>query len=295
MNLRGIQYVLAVASARNFSQAARTLHIAQPAITTQIKLLEEELGFSLFNRSTRRVSLTAEGDFLIPKLKSWMAQLSAMIDETKDLHHDYTAHLSIGFLASATSAFLPRILKTFCASYPNIRIRLVEGNPEDHRRLLELDELDLAFTRSLKMSKSFKTHCLLRDKLILAVPKGEKNPLKQAPKQGRGQQQIYLISNEVAPETHLASLRQIAKLGLESERILKVKDYHSAIIAVEAGLGFAILPGCIKAQYQSRVSFFSPDHAETIDLDLVYKPDAKKQIRDLVQIAKLELRDFAAQ
>jgi DNA-binding transcriptional LysR family regulator len=201
--------------------------------------------------------------------------------------------LNIGFLASATSSFLPEIIRKFTAKFSNVNIRLFEGNPNEQRFKLESGDLDLAFTRSLKMSPNFKKITLLQDELMIARPltfRSKQNA--EQPKTDNHVESIYIISPEVAEETYFASIQQLRRIELKISRVVTVKDYHSAIISVEAGLGIALLPSCIEKIFKHRLSFIPISHPEKVDLDLVYRPDKKKAIRDFVRFVSSELKSI---
>ncbi len=96
MDLRQLRYLVAVAEYGSFTRAAEAVHVAQPAISQQIRKLEDELGLALVQRTTRRVSLTDAGELLVVRARRIMAELESAQIELESLRGVYAGHLTIG-------------------------------------------------------------------------------------------------------------------------------------------------------------------------------------------------------
>lgn len=126
MNLRALQCFIILAEELNFSRAAERLHIAQPALSQQIRMLEDRLGSQLVDRARRPLCLTEAGSYLCIEarqiLKSWDQAALA----THDISLGKRGWLSIGFTRSAMYSILPPALKNFHQAYPQVELKLFE-------------------------------------------------------------------------------------------------------------------------------------------------------------------------
>ena len=96
MDLRQLRYLVALAEERNFTRAAASEHIAQPALSQQIQRLEEEVGLALVERTTRRLTLTDAGELLVVRARRILAEIEAAEDELDGVRGVQTGHVTIG-------------------------------------------------------------------------------------------------------------------------------------------------------------------------------------------------------
>ena len=132
MQLRQLEYVLAVADERSFTRAASRLHLAQPSLSRQIRLIERELGVLLFDRGPGQavVNPTADGEALIPFIRRVMADVEATGAEARALSGMVRGRLSVGATPSLITRVLAPALVEFHTSHPGIELLVVEaGSP----------------------------------------------------------------------------------------------------------------------------------------------------------------------
>jgi LysR family transcriptional regulator, regulator of abg operon len=127
MKLNHIRDVIAVAERGSLRGAARQLGIAQPAITRSIRELEHELGAALFVRHVNGVALTPMGEAFVRRATAIQLELERTKDEIQQLKGLKTGTVSVGLSTAAHVALLPRVLKPFCRSFPDVQLRLIEG------------------------------------------------------------------------------------------------------------------------------------------------------------------------
>ena len=147
MELRHLRYFVAVATELNFSKAAEKLHVAQPALSTQIADLEREIGTALFFRNTRTVQLTAAGKMFLAEARSILAATDAARDKAMRTSRGEMGELSIGFFAAPTMLFLPGLIRRYRALYPDVTIRMYELTPDRQLGAFAREEIDVGFTR----------------------------------------------------------------------------------------------------------------------------------------------------
>src|SRR5271168_3178022 len=129
VQLHQLAYVLAVAEEKSFTQAATRLHLAQPSLSRQVRLLEHELGVVLFNRGPgqNRVTLTPDGAALLPFMQRVLADVSATGAEARALSGMARGRLAVGATPSLVTSVLAPALVTFHASHPGIDLSVVEA------------------------------------------------------------------------------------------------------------------------------------------------------------------------
>jgi DNA-binding transcriptional LysR family regulator len=139
MELRHLRYFAAVAELRNVTQAARRLHVAQPALSRQIQDLEEELGLQLIERSTRGIKLTEAGKFFAAEAGAVLARADEALQAVRALARGEIGELRVGYAPSPTSEVLPRALAAFQKVAPGVRVTLLDLASDDLESAL-LDE-----------------------------------------------------------------------------------------------------------------------------------------------------------
>jgi LysR family transcriptional regulator, transcription activator of glutamate synthase operon len=146
VELRQLVYTEAVARHRHFTRAAEELHVAQSALSHQIRRLEAELGAELFERTSRRVVPTAAGEAVAARARRVLAELDGVRGELDELRGLVRGRISVGALLPAGGIEVTTLLARFSRTFPGIEVDLREGTAADMLALLEADELDAAFS-----------------------------------------------------------------------------------------------------------------------------------------------------
>src|SRR6202166_2979949 len=127
IELRHLRYFVAVAEELHFGRAAERLHLAQPPLSQQIRKLEELLGYPLFIRTSRSVSLTTAGEALLERARRTLRNVQRDIDEIRSVGGGEVGSLNVGFIGSAMLTTLPQIFRTYREVYPRVHLRLSES------------------------------------------------------------------------------------------------------------------------------------------------------------------------
>src|SRR5215208_2493646 len=146
MELRQLRYVEAVARHRHFTRAAEELHVAQSALSHQIRRLEAELGTELFERTSRRVIPTAAGEAVALRARRVIVETEAIRGELDQLRGLVRGRISIGALLPAGEVEVTTVPASFNQAFPGIEVSLREGTAADIVELLQSDRLDVAFS-----------------------------------------------------------------------------------------------------------------------------------------------------
>lgn len=145
MELRQLRYLVAIADEGSFTGAAERSHVAQPALSQQIRRLEEEVGVTLVDRTTRRVRMTAAGIALVERARRAIAEIDAGVAELNELTGVRAGRVSIGAMQTLGPFDLSRLLAAFHARYPEVELAVREEPSEALADRLRSDALDLAF------------------------------------------------------------------------------------------------------------------------------------------------------
>ena len=144
MDIRTMEYYLAVVREGNISAAAEALHVAQPSLSRQMKELEEELGVTLFQRGSRRITLTEEGMVLRRRAEELVQLMQRTEDEVRQVKNHLTGSVRIGAGESHAFHYLSQTAASLAAEYPGIRFDVVSGDTRDLLDQLENGLIDFA-------------------------------------------------------------------------------------------------------------------------------------------------------
>lgn len=243
MNLRQLRYLVALADERHFTRAAAREHVAQPALSQQIRSLEAEIGLALVQRTTRRVSMTEAGEVLVARARRALAELDAGDAELQSLAGVKAGRLSVGALHTMGPVDLSLLLAEFHGRHPAIELTVREQSSEELAGMLREDEIDLAF---LSVTERIQSRGLTLRRLVseeLVVVLATAHPLAGHPR---------LTIGELAGEPFItfregARLRELlttaaAAAGFEPRVALESNESRRIRSLVSRGLGVAILP-----------------------------------------------------
>lgn len=161
----------AVAEHLNFHKAAEHLFLTQPAVTLQVKALEEDLGVRLFDRTGGRISLTAQGSILL----SYARKIAALATEAEQTlggrDGKASGHLSLGVSTTIAQYVLPRLLGAFLAEYPAIQFSLKSGNTSEIVQLLIDGKVAIALIEGPARDRGIRSEPFMEDELLLITPR----------------------------------------------------------------------------------------------------------------------------
>jgi LysR family transcriptional regulator, benzoate and cis,cis-muconate-responsive activator of ben and cat genes len=145
MELRHLRYFLAVAEALNFSRAAERLRVAQPALSRQVRDLEEQLGFRLFERSTAKVNLTEAGQFFRQQAAKMLMQLDIAVTGAQRVAKGTIGDFRIGTVSSASGLFIAEAARELHQQHPELAIDFVEMPAHAHTQAIRDQSIDVGF------------------------------------------------------------------------------------------------------------------------------------------------------
>ena len=169
MDIRQLRYFEAVARHRHFTNAADELHVAQSALSHQVRRLETELGVELLRRTTRSVPPTEAGELVAARARSVLAETDALRDEIDELRGLRRGRVRVGAMLFGGELDIPSILARFTAAYPEVEIALREGTAQRMVEMLADGSLDLAFALEATLPDGLDHLPLSTEELAVAM------------------------------------------------------------------------------------------------------------------------------
>src|SRR3954451_8786044 len=164
MEVRQLRYLVALADERHFTRAAAREHVAQPALSQQIRRLEEQVGVPLVERTTRSVALTEAGELLVARARRILNEIDAARAELDALNGVQIGHVTVGVLHTMGPVDVSLALALFRQRHPGVELTVREQSSEELAEMLRDDEVDLAF---LSVTERVESHGLGLHQLIL--------------------------------------------------------------------------------------------------------------------------------
>jgi len=239
IELRTLQYFVAVAEELNFGRAANRLQIAQPPLSRQIQRLERELGVELFQRLNRRIELTPAGRVLLQEAQLILAQ----VDITQRAGRGETGQLIVGFEGSFSYDIMPRAIKAFQDQYPEVELTVHEMTTGKQEQALLEKQIDLGFIVLPIDDPALSVETVLREKLVLVVPEthslATQTDVKMADLDGEA---LIVGPHEKGCGLYLQILQSFAEAGVHPRIVQSTREIQMLLGFVAAGLGISLLP-----------------------------------------------------
>jgi|SRR5579884_438648 len=243
MELRQLRYLVALARERSFTRAAAREHIAQPALSQQIRRLEDEVGLALVERTTRSVRITRAGELLVDRAHRILAELEAAQDELHELRGIHTGHVTVGSMHTMGPVDLSLILAIFHERHPQVELTVREQSSEELAEMLRVDELDLAFLSVTERVEShgLGLHQLVSEELVVLLPHSHRLARRRTLRLRELAGEEFISYRE---GSRLRELLMSASREAEFEPNVKLESNESQRVRrlVARGMGVAILP-----------------------------------------------------
>jgi DNA-binding transcriptional LysR family regulator len=239
LDLRLVEYFVAVAEELHFGRAAARLHIAQPSLSQQIRKLEDQLGARLLDRSSRRVELTPAGAALLDEGRLALAQAERAVRAVRQAG---ATELTVGFYGSSASLLLADVLRTFTERMPAVAVAVREIELS-HIDDLTSERVDVAFTRLQPGEADLDIEVLMRQPRVVALPAAH-------PLSGRDSISFADLRAEsfiTGPRTHNPAWREqwLAEQrahGLPGRVVAEAATVQEILTLVSAGRGVCLVP-----------------------------------------------------
>ncbi|SFS14892.1 transcriptional regulator, LysR family [Granulicella pectinivorans] len=247
IELRHLRYFVAVAEELHFGRAAERLHVSQPPLSQQIMKLEEMLGYPLFVRTSRSVSLTAAGEAFLERAQRTLRIMQRDIDETRSIGRGEVGSLHLGFIGSGMLTTLPRIFRAYGEAYPKVSLHLYESFTSRVVEGMENGTLDAGVLRDGDPSDKLEVTTIYSEPFMAVLPATH----------GRaGQKTISLGSLRDEPFVYYprsAGLRAFEKplalceeYGFRPQIVQEASHWLTILRLIGAGMGVSLAPACVR-------------------------------------------------
>jgi DNA-binding transcriptional LysR family regulator len=235
-----LQVFRAVAEHLSFRKAAERLFLTQPAVTLQIKALENSLGVRLFDRSGNRVTLTSQGTTLLRYAGEIAALASEAERELLASDGKFSGELSLGVSTTIAQYVLPRLIGAFLSEHPRVQLSVQSGNTEEVVDLLLAGDVSIGLIEGPARHRGVHTEPFMRDELVLIVPPDSESvhfPAQQ------------LLASSLLMREQGSGSRRVVESALEKagfklkafRRVMNLDSTESIKSAVEVGLGIGFV------------------------------------------------------
>ncbi|CAB3738783.1 LysR family transcriptional regulator [Achromobacter piechaudii] len=253
LDVKRLRYFVAVAEEQHFSRAAERLGISQPPLSEHVHALERELGVSLFNRTTRSVSLTEDGLNFLPHARRILSDIDQCGEVIRDARRRNMHTLRIGILHAHAYTFLPRLLAEWSDTHKDVRLTLVEHATQDQTAVVSAGTVDLAFVREPVHDADLTVTRVFSEPYYIALPQRwpTNAPDKVSIAELQDRAMIGFPSHHASSSTRALFRDMLIKHKVKTSDFLQVRTMHAALALVAAGQGFSPVP-----QSQSRLALY---------------------------------------
>jgi DNA-binding transcriptional LysR family regulator len=257
VELRHLRYFLAVGEASNFTKAAAQLRVAQPALSRQIQDLEDEIGVDLLRRSSRGVTLTAEGKLFLEEVRELLKHADVSVERVRALARGQYGELHIGFAAVPTAEILPPTLAAFQKAVPGVKVLLHDLSSDELVAGLRSGTLELAIMVQPTGEQAAGIEFELLRSYPLGVVMSAAHPfarLKSIPLEKLAAEPIVGLNRNYS-EFYRFVDRLFAPVHVKPRMAVECDSVSSLIAEVEAGRGVSLATPIFKLVIGKRLLY----------------------------------------
>jgi DNA-binding transcriptional LysR family regulator len=266
MELRQIRSFLSIAETLHFGRTAQLIHLSQPALSLQIRALEEEVGVRLFERNRRKTTLTAAGLAFRDDAVRALSHLDQAIRRARLAANGKLGLLRIGFISTAGSEIVPNIFRQFRELNPEVEVSLRAITTADQVQMLETGSLDVGFLRlPIGGHSALDVVTVHREPFVLVVPASHKLAKRKRVRLSEvSDQNFVMYERRYAPGFHDLIFGMLRDAQIVPNVSQTAAEISTLISLVDAHMGVAILP--LSAVKHSVASVIACDIVEQIPM-----------------------------
>ena len=243
VEIKHLRSFVTLAEELHFGRAAQRLSIVQPALSMQIKMLEEELGVRLFERNRHSVALTEVGSLFLPEARATLYQSAHAADVARACGRGEIGRVRFGFVSSVLPELLPRLIRSLHARFPRIELELKDMPGPDQAVALKSGQLDFGLMRLPAAIPGIHTREVLQESFIVALP-GD-HPLlafERLHPTDLGQLPVFILARRYAPGFYDELMQAFNRQGAQLHIATELGEFTTMLALVSAGLGVGLLP-----------------------------------------------------
>ena len=243
VEIKHLRSFVTLAEELHFGRAAQRLSIVQPALSMQIKMLEEELGVRLFERNRHSVALTEVGTLFLPEARATLYQSAHAADVARACGRGEIGRVRFGFVSSVLPQLLPRLIRSLHARFPRIELELKDMPGPDQAVALKNGQLDFGLMRLPATIPGIQTREVLQESFIVALP-GD-HPLVACTSlhpTDLSQLPVFILARRYAPGFYDEVMQALTHRGAHLQNATELGEFTTMLALVSAGLGVGLLP-----------------------------------------------------
>jgi DNA-binding transcriptional LysR family regulator len=276
MELRDLRSFVAVAQHRNFSRAAEQLHVSQPALSEQIRKLEDELGAALFERTSRGAELTDAGAAFLPQARTVLAQADVAAETVRMVSDGVAGTLTLGFIDSAALGIVPTLIRRFTARYPGVKLHLRELGSRRQLEAVENGDIDVGIVRGPIWNHGLAGQRVATETLLVALPADHRLAGEESIRLGDLREEGFVTyPADRGAALYEETLRLCHAAGFAPRIVQEASEIYTIVGMVAAGLGVAIVPASVNAVAPGRVTYRPTDPRAELERWAVWRQGAQ--------------------
>lgn len=254
MEIRHLRYFVAVATHSSFTAAAESLGIAQPPLSQQIRDLEAEIGTELFERTTRRVTLTRAGEDFLQQARAILDRVNDAIDRARSIGAGTTGIINVGLTGSMLTGPLGPAIRQLSVDYPGVDLRIEEMAPGRQVAALRSGQIDVSFLRCPPQDADLRADLAWKETVRVALPRGHRLAAKRIRLADLHAEDFVFLRFE---DSLFAKYLRLCCLeaGFAPKVTHQVVEAASLTSLVAAGFGVALIPDFVSRFSQRNVVY----------------------------------------
>ena len=292
MTTKQMDYCIELAHTRNFSRAAENQFVSQPTFSYQIRLLEEEIGFAIFERSGRGAALTPAGAQFVAALANVRAELKRAVEQGQNFGARYRDSITVSLMVRQAVYFLPEAMRLFAESHPEVQITPVFQYENGMEAFLR-GESDMVFAlkEQTRQIPGIRVHPLFESRVYLIADRNDplagKNLIRAEDLHGR----TLMVGGGSPPALKAVQHRVLASGQVES---FNSPDHDTTLMNVAAGRGVCLAPGFLN-DHSGQFAWIPFDCAERFSCVLCsHKADNRAALLAFAALLQALYRDAVA-
>jgi LysR family hydrogen peroxide-inducible transcriptional activator len=298
MNFQQLEYVLAVHRHQHFGLAAENCHVTQATLSAMIIKLEDEIGFSIFDRSKKPIKTTEQGLKVIEKARDILS-IQRELYQLKSEDGPLSGSLRLGIIPTVASSLLPLVLPTLLETYPDLKLTITEITTEEIIHQLEMDKIDLGILATPTDNTSLEEHILYYEPMMVyGLKNTQKGYLNSKDIQNK---EIWLLEEGHCFRNQAVTICELQEKVVDDARLkLEANSFETLINITDQFGGLTLLPELYakqlsQSQQDTLKSFNKPIPVREISIVSYRKVVNPRTIETLAQfITKLVTPQLSA-
>jgi DNA-binding transcriptional LysR family regulator len=281
MELRHLRYFVVAAQEVNFTRAAQRLRIAQPALSSQIKKLEQELGVRLFERVGRGVRLTEAGQLLLEEARHHFVQIEQTVRVVQETGHGEVGRLSLGFIPAASNNILPPILREFGNRFPKVELFLHELMPDKAVQRVHDRRVDVSFLFFPFDDETVRSKVIFREPLVVALPEAHRLASESKVEMRALADEPFILPAQYSTPSLYGKVMDICRQsGFAPRAVQKDVGLMQTIVGLVAGeIGVALVPASLRNLNRKGVVYREvQDFTPTVEMGVMWRRDNTRPV-----------------